>query len=230
MQPTQRPRANRADYWRSTLIVFLLWAIVLGAASCKPEPVHAQEVPRAADKYRRDLIRAGQHGFGLDAPIATLAAQIHQESGWRPGVTSRAGAQGLAQFMPGTSKWMAEIYPLSVGPAQPFNPGWSLRAMVAYNQWHLERIQARTHCEKWAMALAAYNGGLGWINRDKRLASASGADPLTWFDSVERFNAGRSLANFKENRGYPRKILERWEPMYVAAGWGPGVCAERYSQ
>lgn len=209
-----------------SLIVLLIWVIIFALANC--QPAAAQEVPRAAEQYRRDLVRVAQHGFGLGAPVATLAAQIHQESGWRPHVTSHAGAQGLAQFMPATATWMAELYPRQVGPAQPFNPGWSLRAMVAYNQWHLDRIQAASPCEKWAMALAAYNGGLGWINRDRRLASASGADPLTWFNSVERYNAGRSAANFRENRNYPRNILTRWEPLYVAAGWGPGVCAERY--
>lgn len=76
--------------------------------------------------------------------------------------------------------------------------------------------------------LSAYNGGQGWVNRDRKLASAKGADKLAWFDSVERHNAGRSAANFRENRHYPRAILLRWEPMYAAAGWGPGVCAERY--
>jgi len=208
------------------VVWFALIIFTLAGLGC--QPAFAQDLPRAAEQYKRDLVRVAQHGFGLNAPIATLAGQIHQESGWRPDVTSPAGAQGLAQFMPGTATWMAEIYPLSVGPAQPFNPGWSMRAMVAYNKWHLERIQAHTHCEKWAMALAAYNGGLGWINRDKKVASASGADPLTWFDSVERYNAGRSAANFRENRDYPRRILERHEPMYVRAGWGAGVCAERY--
>ena len=53
---------------------------------------------------------------------------------------------------------------------------------------------------------------------------------MAWFDSVERHNAGRSAANFRENRHYPRAILLRWEPLYAAAGWGPGVCAERYSR
>ena len=86
-----------------------------------------------------------------------------------------------------------------------------------------------SECDRWAFVLAGYNGGNGWVNRDRRLASAKGADPLAWFDSVERHNAGRSAANFRENRHYPRAILLRWEPMYAAAGWGPGVCAERYS-
>lgn len=212
------------SHWRLVVWAVLILLLLMGM-SC--QPAFAHEVPRAAEQYRRDLVRVAQHGFGLDAPIATLAGQIHQESAWRSDARSRVGAQGLTQFMPATAQWMAQLYP-ALSPAQPFNPGWSLRAMVAYNKWHLERIQARSHCDKWAMALAAYNGGLGWVNRDKRLASASGADPLAWFDSVERFNAGRSAANFRENRDYPRRILERHEPVYVRAGWGRGVCSERY--
>lgn len=207
----------------------LFVALVMGVIISSCQPAHADTIPRAAEQYRRDLVRVARHGFGLDAPIATLAAQVHQESSWRADARSRAGAEGLAQFMPGTSEWMAQLYPRSLGPAQPYNPGWSLRAMVQYNLWHLDRIQASTHCEQWAFALAAYNGGLGWINREKRLASDSGSDPLVWFGAVEHYNAGRSAANFRENRDYPRRILERWEPMYVRAGWGRGVCPERYA-
>ena len=81
-----------------------------------------------------------------------------------------------------------------------------------------------------AWVLAGYNGGNGWVNRDRRLASAKGADPLAWFGHVERHNSGRSASNFRENRHYPRAILLRWEPLYAAAGWGRGVCAERYSR
>lgn len=191
-------------------------------------PVHADTIPSAANAHRATLVRSAHYVIGMDAPIATLAGQIHQESTWRSDVTSRAGAQGIAQFMPATAQWMAEIYPNTLDKPQPFNPGWALRAMVQYDQWLYTRIQASSPCDKWAMTLSAYNGGLGWINRDKKLASASGADELAWFDSIERFNSGRSAANFRENRDYPRKILLRWEPLYVRSGWGRGVCSERY--
>lgn len=212
--------AGSATGWAAFALLSLL------LASC--QPAHAADsIPRAAEQHRRTLVRAAQQGWGLDAPVATLAGQVHQESAWRADARSPVGAQGLAQFVPATSDWMARLYPDSLGPAQPWNAGWALRAMVQYNRWHAARIQASGACEQWAMMLSAYNGGLGWLNRDKRLASASGADPLAWFGSVERYNAGRSAANFRENRGYPRNILLRWEPLYAAAGWGKGVCAGR---
>ncbi|HBP0991502.1 transglycosylase SLT domain-containing protein [Pseudomonas aeruginosa] len=193
--------------------------------------VEAASIPAGAEQHRRTLVRAAHAGWGLDAPIATMAGQVHQESAWRVDARSPAGAQGLAQFMPATADWMAELYPRSLGPAQPYNPGWALRAMVAYDLWLYARNQAAvSECDRWAFVLAGYNGGQGWVNRDRRLASAMGADQLAWFDSVERHNAGRSAANFRENRHYPRAILLRWEPLYAAAGWGPGVCASRYSR
>lgn len=198
-------------------------------ALCACQPAYADSIPRDAEQYRRTLVRAAHAEWGLDAPIATLAAQVHQESTWRANARSQVGAQGLAQFMPTTSAWMAQLYPNTLGANQPLNPGWALRALVTYDRWLSQRIQARGPCEKWAFVLSAYNGGLGWVQKDTRQASAKGADKLAWFDSVERHNAGRSAANFRENRNYPRAILLRWEPLYAAAGWGAGVCAPRYS-
>lgn len=206
----------------------LLIALVM-CALCACQPAYAASIPRDAEQYRRTLVRAAHAEWGLDAPIATLAAQVHQESTWRANARSQVGAQGLAQFMPTTSAWMAQLYPNTLGANQPLNPGWALRALVTYDRWLSQRIQARGPCEKWAFVLSAYNGGLGWVQKDTRQASAKGADKLAWFDSVERHNAGRSTANFRENRNYPRAILLRWEPLYAAAGWGAGVCAPRYS-
>ncbi|WP_041523611.1 transglycosylase SLT domain-containing protein [Gilvimarinus agarilyticus] len=186
-------------------------------------PVNAwADVTSAAERHRNTLVRAARFGFGMDAPIATLAAQVHQESRWQPNAQSPVGAQGIAQFMPATADWMAEIYPNSLGPAQPFNPGWALRAMVQYDKWLLARVSAPCECSQWAMVLAAYNGGLGWVYRDSDAARALGArEPLAWRD-IEHHNAGRSAANFKENRHYVRVVLTRFEPQY--AHWGRGVC------
>lgn len=183
----------------------------------------ADAVPRNAEAYQADLTRVARFHYGLNAPVATLAGLVHQESSWRSDAQSPVGAQGLTQFMPATTTWIASLYP-DLAEAQPFDPRWAIRAMVQYTVWLNARIQAAGPCNQWAFVLSAYNGGLGWVYRDKRLASAKGADPLAWFDSVERFNAGRSASNFHENRNYPRLILLRWEPLYHGAGWGLGVC------
>ena len=74
-----------------------------------------------------------------------------------------------------------------------------------------------------AFTLSAYNGGLGWVNRDKKLARQKGMDSARWFGAVETVNAGRSVAAWKENRNYPRFILKERQHTYRKAGWGPGI-------
>jgi soluble lytic murein transglycosylase-like protein len=202
----------------SGLLVLLTWGGFFSQAEA------ADSVPQAAEQHRRTLVRSAHAEWGLDAPIATFAAQVHQESHWNSTANSKAGAQGLAQFMPATAQWMAQSYP-ELGKKQPYSPAWSLRAMVLYDSYLFARNSAVTACERWAMTMAAYNGGQGWVNRDRKLAISAGDDPQRWFGSIEKHNAGRSAANFRENRDYPRKILRRWEPVYIAAGWGDGACA-----
>jgi len=200
----------------------LLIGLVLGALM----PIIAlAEIPAVAERYQRDLTRIAQAEWGLDAPVAMFAGQIHQESRWKFDARSPVGAQGLGQVMPSTAAWLAATFPKALGKNEPYNPTWSMQALVSYDRWLASRITAADSCEQAAMILSSYNGGLGWLIRDRKLASAKGADKLTWFDSVERFNAGRSAAAFKENRAYPRLILRQWEPLYIQAGWGKGRCS-----
>lgn len=201
---------------------WLLVLVLLGVGLFIP-CAHAA-VPQQANAHKRTLIRTAHSHWGLDAPVSLFAAQIHQESGWRIDARSPAGAEGLAQFMPATSEWFALRNPRDLTTAQPYNPAWAMRALVLYNQHLFKQIQASSPCQQWAFTLSGYNGGLVWVNRDKALASASGADPLAWFDSTELYNAGRSKAAFAENRHYPKAIIYRHQPLYVAAGWGAGVC------
>lgn len=185
-------------------------------------PAQAQGIPSNADRYQRELTRVVQQEWGLSGHVTVHAAQIHQESAWRADVDSPVGAQGIAQFMPATSQWIAEIYP-DLGQAAPYSPGWAMRAMTRYNRWHWERLSsAADDCQRWAFSLSAYNGGLGWVQRDQRLTRQAGDDPAVWFDSVERYT-GRADWAERENRHYVRRILLDLTPRYVRAGWRGGV-------
>ena len=218
------------------LLCLLFWmgiAFGFGAAVVLDKYIgraHAA-IPAEATPYKRELIRAARFEFGLDAPTALIAAQIHQESVWKHNAVSPVGAQGLAQFMPATAKWLPDVVPSLRAAEQgelvntpkehmPFNPAWALRAVCAYDRWLLQQIK-NTHspAHAWAFVLSAYNGGLGWVNRDRKLAVQKGYDPALYWGHVENVNAGRSAANIRENRQYPRKIFAR-APDYVAAGWG----------
>lgn len=203
---------------------FLLGAGWLLALLLFANLAHASDVtiPRAAQQYRATLTRAAHATWGMDAPVSVLAAQIHTESGWNNEARSPVGAQGLAQFMPSTARWLPSVAP-ETGKPEPFNPGWSLRALCTYDKWLWERNSGANDYERMAFTLSAYNGGQGWVNRDKKLARQRGLDATRWFEAVATVNAGRSAAAWKENRNYPRLILEERQHAYIRAGWGSGI-------
>lgn len=190
------------------------------------------QVPERCRAYQRQITTEAHTVFGLSAPVATLAAQIHQESGCRATAISPVGAQGLAQFMPSTAKDMARLYPSQLGPADPTNPAWAIKAQARYMRDLTRSTQGRTECDTWAFGLAAYNGGLGWVRRDQ--AACRGVaisddrcgpcDPAQWFGHVAMTpDPRRAPANIRENRGYPKRILFDLSPRYVTAGYGRGV-------
>ena len=74
-----------------------------------------------------------------------------------------------------------------------------------------------------AFTLSSYNGGSGWVDRDKRLAAQRGLDNVRWFEHVATCNAGRRKSAFGENRAYVRLILQERQYAYIKAGWGPGI-------
>lgn len=197
------------------MLLLALFAMFMDARTARA----AESIPAAAQQHRSALIRAARCEAGLDAPVAVFAAQVEQESGWNPQAVSPVGARGLGQFMPGTAKDLGRTRP-DLGPAVPTNPGWAIRALVAYDLAQLRCVRAVTPWDAWAMALAAYNGGLGWVWRDQAKAKAQGLDPGRW-ESVASVNAGRSLAAKRENTDYPRAILLKRQPKYLA--WGPGI-------
>lgn len=179
------------------------------------------QVPSAALTYRPDMIRSAWLIWGPGAPIATLAAQIHQESNWNINARSQVGAGGLAQFMPATAEDAAKRWPNICKPANPFNPQWAfncrdhyLKSLVSGN--HAEHT---TECDEWVFGLRAYNGGGGWVARDRKLTFISGYNADDWH-TVQGFNAGRSFAAFKENTEYPVRIF-RLEARY--AEWGKAL-------
>lgn len=200
-------------FWMSLMAVAMLWNFA-----------HAAEVtiPRAAIQHRAELTRAARSVWGMDAPVAVFAAQIHTESRWDNSVVSHAGAEGLAQFMPSTAKWLPAVAPETGEPA-PFNPGWALRACVTYDRYLWNRVSGNTELDRMGFTLSAYNGGLGWVQRDKKLAASSGLDPGCWFGHVAEVNAGRKASAIKENRAYVRLILKERQSVYEKAGWGRGL-------
>ena len=214
-------RTGKHSFWwqlfGSVTIAWLLWCGGFFSQARAAQP------PQSAQQYRADVIRNARLEWGMSAPVADFAAQLHQESGWRPDAISPVGAQGMAQFMPATADWISPLVP-GLNSREPFNPAWAIRALVSYDRWLWQRISAADDCERMAMTLSGYNGGLGWVQRDKRLAEQKGLDGARWFEHVATVNAGRSAANWRENRHYSQRILHELAPRYLT--WGGGSCVD----
>ena len=93
-----------------------------------------------------------QAALRWNVPMSVLAAQLYAESGFNPFARSPAGAEGIAQFMPGT----ADAY----GLENPFDPVEAIDA-----QAHLMSDLLKEFGGKVALALAGYNAGAGAVQR-----------------------------------------------------------------
>lgn len=116
--------------------------------------------------YIEVLLRAGSVCDEIEPSL--LAAQVEQESNWDPLAVSHAGAQGIAQFMPGT--WAGSgLDGDGDGVADVFNPIdaiWSQgNFMCSLVSLINDRIEdGRLTGSVVALALAAYNAGLGNVD------------------------------------------------------------------
>ena len=156
------------------------------------------------------LIDAAARAEGL--PVDFFTRLIWRESSFRPGVTSPAGAQGIAQFMPGTA---AER-----GLDDPFDPETAIPASAGY----LASLRARFG--NWGLAAAAYNAG---PNRLGRWLANGGYLPLETEDYV-LFVTGRSVAAWAAERTLDQGSAQRGEidagmarPARPAAGYRPSA-------
>jgi Transglycosylase SLT domain/SPOR domain len=131
-------------------------------AAAVPEPPAAAAPAAQSETVEQALCRlidsaAKRHKL----PVAFFTRLIWQESSFRTGVVSPAGAQGVAQFMPGTAR--------ERGLADPFDPEQAIPHSASF----LADLRARFG--NLGLAAAAYNGGpnrvAGWLEGRGELAA-----------------------------------------------------------
>lgn len=127
----------------------LLLSLALAAPARADTAASAADKPAAPAATLCDAIQASARRNGLPYPFFTRL--IWQESRFDPGAVSPAGAQGVAQFMPGTA---AER-----GLADPFEPARALDESAAYLK------ELREKFGNLGLAAAAYNAGPGRVAR-----------------------------------------------------------------
>jgi len=121
------------------------------------ERASGAQPPTADDICRAVEEDAAENGL----PVEFFARVIWQESRFNARAVSRAGAQGIAQFMPRTADWH--------GLADPFDPIESLRHSASYLR------DLRNRFGNLGLAAAGYNAGPGrvseWLAGNRTLPS-----------------------------------------------------------
>ena len=115
-----------------------------------PSPNTADPKPRQSDPNCQALVNAAA---AQNVPLEFFVRLIRQESNFDPYSVSHKGAQGIAQFMPGTARWR--------GLTDPFDPQQALHESA---RWLGE---LRAQFGNLGLAAAAYNAGprrvLEWL-------------------------------------------------------------------
>ena len=154
-------------------------------------------VPR---EYEQDVVRAGK--ICPEISGAVIAVQIGKESSWQPQAKSKAGAMGLAQFMPDTWRTVGKDGD-GDGSADVMNPHDAI-----YSQGHfmcslaeqMKKLIAagKVKGEVVNLALAAYNAGPG---------------------AVEEYGG---IPPFTETQNYVQQITQRVAQAKAGGGGGSG--------
>jgi len=146
---------------RVLLVAFMPCLSLGGPLRAEPEPALAP-IAGASETVEQALCRLVESSArSRKLPIAFFTRLIFRESSFRTGVVSPAGAQGVAQFMPGTAQ--------ERGLADPFDPEQAIPASA-----HL-LADLRTRFGNLGLAAAAYNGGpnrvANWLEGKSELAA-----------------------------------------------------------
>jgi soluble lytic murein transglycosylase-like protein len=132
-----------------TTVLMLGVAAVVASRAMSAGRVHHRLPSFVPPRFHDPIARAA---LRWNVPMNLLAAQLYAESGFNPFARSPAGAQGIAQFMPGTAR--------SYGLENPFDPMAAIDA-----QAHLMSDLLKRFGGKVALALAGYNVGAGAVER-----------------------------------------------------------------
>ena len=140
----------------------------------------------AEETTEQSICRLIEQAAGAELlPVDFFTRLIWRESSFRAGVTSPAGAQGIAQFMPGTAT--------ARGLEDPFDPEQAIPASAAY----LADLRARFG--NLGLAAAAYNAGptrlSGWLRGGGWLPGET--------EDYVLFVTGRSAADWRDSGTLP---------------------------
>jgi membrane-bound lytic murein transglycosylase F len=173
----------------------LLAALVPGLAP-------AQKLP-ATERYDEIFRKYSKRYFGVGFDWQYFKAQGMAESGLDSLATSRVGARGIMQLMPGTYAAIRSRRP-ELGDIE--NPEWNIAAGIMHNRylWQTWK-EPRSTEERLRFMFGSYNAGQGTILRAQNMARAEQLDHRSW-SSIETVAPRVQRWRYKETLPYVRKI------------------------
>ena len=183
-------RPSRARIRRRRLAMLAV-AVVLGAGLAAIVSGLGEDVARelTLPLHHDDIIRQQARDKNLDP--ALIAAVIYEESRFRD-QTSHAGARGLMQITPETADAIAKH---SGGVRFKHEDLADPQINISYGAYYL-RLLIDHYSGNETLAIAAYNAGMG--NVDRWVAEAGGAGAFKSADHIP----------FPETRAYVENVME----------------------
>ncbi len=165
------------------------WAAMLAMLSAAMAAAPCDAAPAAMETLDQSVCRTIERSAQTARlPVEFVTRVIWRESSFRPGVVSRAGAEGIAQFMPSTAQ--------ARGLADPFDPEQAIPKAARY------LADLRQRFGNIGVAAAAYNAGearvSNWLRGQGGLPNetrayvrfVTGRSPEEWIGSGSSNAAG----------------------------------------
>ncbi len=194
-------------------LVLLVASTAVAARTETPWQGLSDEVP---DAYTGAIQLAAATCPGL--PAAILAAQLAAESGFDPDAVSPAGAQGIAQFMPGTwATWGRDAN--GDGTASPLDPLDAIAAQGALMCHLLRTATAADWGDPIDLALAGYNAGWAAVTRHQGVPPYP--ETTAYVARIRAIAPRYAAADPQESRSLRRRTSTRCCPPGTATGAPP---------
>jgi peptidoglycan lytic transglycosylase len=184
----RRARAARRRR-RAALLLAFCGVVLLGTVLLRPLFTSAVHGLTALPLQHQDAIRKQAREKRLDPSL--IAGVIYAESKFSDS-TSSAGALGLMQLLPSTADFIADR---SGGTRFTTADLATPEINIAYGSWYLRYLLDRYDGDE-VLALAAYNGGMGNVDRWVADAGARGR------------RLGVADIPFPETQAYVQRVLD----------------------
>ena len=206
--------------WKKVISIILINIMLLSSSAYS-----SQTCPKRAKKFIPTIKQIVDRYWKSLCPIEIIPAQIQKESNWNVYAERKAGREygfGLSQttivkgrfnnFLYFKKRWKRELAGWTW--KDRFNPTYHIKVIVLYDKSLYDKMTfAGSRWDRLAFTLSAYNGGIGNLLKERRIAKRKGLNPNLWFDNVEKVSV-RNKWSFKVNRTYVKKIMLDYAPRY----------------